>query len=180
MQATEPRTRAPPSPPDPVLTGRTRGEFSERRPRFDCSRTRDVDTRKERSNLGGRDNRLAFRQSAPSGRRKCQLGSILKCSVQPHWLWESPPPRFGLKSASANIFFDFSGTCDGNGCPTKSDMATAVITLTRRLCVRPTDVTSATFISIVIFEQRAGPFEITTADLPLFLVQGDSNADGSL
>jgi hypothetical protein len=50
--------------------------------------------------------------------------------------------------ASANIVFDFSGICnsDGDGCPTATDTATGVLTLTDAY-VYGDDITSATFTS---------------------------------
>jgi hypothetical protein len=78
--------------------------------------------------------------------------------------------------ASANIVFDFNGTCNGNGCPTTSDTATAVITLTDAY-VYGMDVTSATFISIA-YSSSASTFEITSANSPG--LEGGFNSDGSL
>jgi hypothetical protein len=78
--------------------------------------------------------------------------------------------------ASANVVFDFNGTCDSRGCPTTTSTATGVLTLTDAY-VFGTDMTSADFVS----------FSYSSSDLTLDITSGDSlflagglNSDGSL
>jgi hypothetical protein len=77
--------------------------------------------------------------------------------------------------ASANIVFDFSGICDFEGCPTRADTATGVLTLTDGYMYGE-DITSATFVS---FSYSSGEitFDIASGDSPR--LGGGLNSDGS-
>jgi PEP-CTERM motif len=77
--------------------------------------------------------------------------------------------------ASANIVFDFNGTCNALGCPTETDTATGVLTLTDAY-VYGTDLTSADFVSFTYSSGRA-TFDITSGDSPV--LEGGLNSDGS-
>jgi hypothetical protein len=77
--------------------------------------------------------------------------------------------------ASANIVFDFSGTCNIAGCPDLTSTASGVLTLTDAY-VYGTNITGATFIS---FSYSSGDlsFDITSGDSPS--LEGGLNSDGS-
>jgi PEP-CTERM motif len=77
--------------------------------------------------------------------------------------------------ATANIIFDFSGTCNIVGCPTATDTATGVLTLTDAY-VFGTDITSATFVSFS-YSSNLTFAPITSGDSPLVL--GGFNSDGA-
>ncbi len=79
--------------------------------------------------------------------------------------------------ASANIVFDFSGLCDfpNSGCPTASDTATGVLTLTDGY-VYGTEITSAVFVS---FSYTSNLTFAPIASDNLRTVFGILNSDGS-
>jgi hypothetical protein len=81
----------------------------------------------------------------------------------------------GPESASANVVFDFNGTCNILGCPNPTSTATGVLTLTNAY-VFGTDITSADFVS---FSYSGAPvsFDITSGDSPFLM--GGLNSDGS-
>ena len=79
------------------------------------------------------------------------------------------------ESASANVVFDFSGTCDVTGCPDTTSTATGVLTLTNAY-VFGTDITSADFVSFSYSSDLT--FDITSGDSPF--LAGGLNSDGSI
>jgi hypothetical protein len=79
------------------------------------------------------------------------------------------------ESASANVVFDFNGTCDLEGCPNTTSTATGVLTLTNAY-VFGTDMTSADFVSFS-YSSSDLSFNITSGDFPF--LTGGLNSDGS-
>jgi hypothetical protein len=78
--------------------------------------------------------------------------------------------------ASANIVFDFNGTCDFEGCPTTTDTATGVLTLADAY-VFGTDLTAADFISFS-YSSSDMTFDVTPGDTTV--LAGGLNSDGSV
>jgi PEP-CTERM motif len=77
--------------------------------------------------------------------------------------------------ASANVVFDFSGTCNTAGCPDLTSTATGVLTLTDAY-VYGTDISGADFVSFS-YSSSDQTFDITSSDSPF--LTGGLNSDGS-
>jgi hypothetical protein len=119
----------------------------------------------------GRPSPVAGRQGGGKNVSSVQsqlLGSaVLALEIATVSLWS--------ESASANVVFDFNGTCNSSGCPLTTSTATGVLTLTNAY-VFGTDMTSADFVS----------FSYSSSDLSFDLTSGESpglggglNSDGS-
>jgi hypothetical protein len=80
--------------------------------------------------------------------------------------------------ASANIVFDFSGTCDLEGCPATTDTATGVLTLTDDY-VYGTNMTLATFVSFTYSSNDSDLLFAPITKANVGFVQGGLNSDGS-
>src|SRR5580704_15202376 len=119
---------------------------------------------------------MGFRQSGHRGGPKCQLGSISNCSVQPHWLWESPPSRFGLKGRAPTWFSILTAAhAISQGAPPTPTWLPAFSDLTDDY-VYGDEVTPATFISM---SYSSGDLTLDITNREALDFYGGLNADGS-
>jgi len=151
---------------------------AERRPKWDARELRLFTGVKERIGKawGGKDYRLAFRQSDHQG-TKMSAWFNLKMLGSAALALGISTVSLCPEIASANIVFDFNGTCNfpSLGCPTTTDTATAVLTLTDAY-VYGANISTATFVSLSYSSSNL-TVDLTSADsLQVF---GGLNSDGS-